>query len=425
MQSLGMQAGMSGLPRASSIASPANASAGRTASGNNAFAGLLRNDVNGGVRLSGMERMLSRGASLPMQSGAAQLSGGTAAFVPLSGQEVGQSLAQLRLPLTEGNLSLGKSMVECGAPLTRENVTLLKNTLAQLPTAVASRPSSVSAVWFLQSNQLPVTAQNVTVLGNFIASHPQLGQQLFSLQGEFKRVSKAQGGLNQSALETLNQVPGLLGELVPQPGGRKGSKRLFDLARQSGIETNIGLLGGGEPDWELAQLMRDLRESLGDKSSQLQGFFSAAEGLDENVQALRLLNQARPDDGFAYYCLQVPLRVEPAEFAEIWIRYRLNDDGTKVVDSENVRLEFYISTEYLGDLFCTLEIVYGKVSATVSSDNEAVVEYVSEYLPALVERITGLGWAVEKVESVLREAKPHDPVPRASFGSLERVDVQA
>ncbi len=353
-------------------------------------------------------------------------------FAPMSGQDVGQALSGLKQPLTEANVGLATSMVEHGIPLTRENLASLKSALAQLPPESAAglpQPARVGAAWFLQSSQLPLTPQNISTLGHFIAANPQLGQQLFLLQGELRRMVENPQRRAGRTLEMLAEVPGLLGEFLLEPGGGKKSgragRRLFDLARQAGIETHVALQSGSEPDWDLLAVMRDLRAALAGQDSGLEGVLGLMAGLEENLRALQLINQARPDAGLAFYYLQVPLRLDRGESAEIWIRYRIAEDGSRLVDPEDLRIEFLVSTQNLGNLSCTLEVARRTVHVDLGSDCEEVRLFVERSLEVLAERIAESGWLPGRLGATLRPFTGRPLVDRQDLESLETVNVQA
>ncbi len=368
-----------------------------------------------------------------LQQGQLRLALMKSLFAPMSGQDVGQALSGLKLPLTEANVGLATSMVEHGIPLTRENLASLKSALAQLPPETSAaglpQPARVGAAWFLQSSQLPVTAQNIATLGHFIAANPQLGQQLFLLQGELRRLVENPHRRAGRTLEMLSEVPGLLGEFLLEPGGGKRSgkagRRLFDLARQAGIETHVALQSGSDQDWDLLRVMRDLRAALAGQDVGLEGVLGLMAGLEENLRALQLINQARPDAGLAFYYLQVPLRLDRGESAEVWIRYRVADDGSRLVDPEDLRVEFLISTENLGRLICTLEVARRLVHVDLGSDSEEIRLFIERYLEPLAERLAESGWNPGRIGATLRPFTDRPLVDRRDFESLETVNVQA
>jgi len=227
----------------------------------------------------------------------------------------------------------------------------------------------------------------------------------------------------------LAEVPGLLGEFLLEPGGGKKSgkaaRRLFDLARQAGIETHVALQSGSEQDWDLLRVMRDLRAALAGQDAGLEGVLGLMAGLEENLRALQLINQARPDAGLAFYYLQVPLRLDQGESAEVWIRYRISEDGSRLVDPEDLRIEFLVSTENLGNLSCTLEVARRTVHVDLGSDSEEVRLFIERYLEVLAERIAESGWQPGRIGATLRPFTGRPLVEHQELESLETVNVQA
>lgn len=461
MQLFGLQNGLSGVQRQSVAANVTNSGSGPVPTGSNSivakggpgvqfaagqtlFGQVTGKGADGSFTLRFGNTALNARSAVPLsvgqnihvavqgqQRGVLHLQVVTSGFTAMSSQDVSQGLATLKLPLTEGNMSLATAMVEHGAPLTKENFAVLKNALAQLPAAANGGASStqVGAAWFLQNSQLPLNPQNIGVLSNFIAAHPQLGQQLFSLQSEIKKLTSNPGNQSDKVMKMLGEVPGLLGEFILEPTSRKGgsktSKRLFDLAKQAGIETNLAIIGGGESDWELLQLMRQLRAALSGQPEVSAGVMASLKGMEENLLALQLINQAKPDAGLAFYYLQIPLEFDQGEYAEIWIRYRLREDGTRVVDSDDTRLEFFINTEYLGELSCTIDVSGKRVEVKMASEHPQLADYVTGYYPVLQDRLQALGWTVGKLEFSERLVQAREIVERQDISTLEKINVQA
>lgn len=356
-------------------------------------------------------------------------------FTAMSDGQLSSALSGLKLPVSDESLALAKTMVEHGVPLTRENFASLRSVLAQVSAQGGGQAQAlpqqvqVGAAWFLQCNHLPVSPQNVTALGAFIAANPQLGAQLFALQGELRRMAESPGRQSRRALDLLAEVPGILGEYLLEPTsqerGGKAGRRLFDLARQAGIETHVGVLGGGgEQDWDLVAMLRRLRAALAGEA-RLQGALGLVEGLEEHLRALQLINQARPDAFLGFYYLQVPLRVEQGESAEVWIRFSRDEEGERTVDPEDCRIEFRISTEHLGELVCTLDVKGRTVHLDLGAASEEVRSFVESGLPVLVERLAGLGWSPRRVGCTLRPFQERPLVEHQDFATLETVNVQA
>lgn len=350
-----------------------------------------------------------------------------------SAQNINETLSQMRLPLSEGNVSLATSMTENGITLSKENFTSLKSALAQLPpeTSQAGTPSSrVGATWFLTQNQLPVTGQNVALLSNFLASHPQLGQQLFNLKkGVGQSISSVDRGAMGGKSDALAQLSGMIGEMVleaPQKrGSAKGRGKLMNMAKQFGIETHLALVGNGEQDWELLALMRAAREEMAASGRQASGLAEALNKFENNVNALRLMNNGRPNDETAFYYMQIPLRQDREDTANVWIRYHVTEDGERVVDGNDTHLDFSIFTEHLGELRCSVSVFEKHLFVDVCTEFEPVRQLISQNLVVLTERLRELGWTVERARVSLQGLDTPPLLGCQESVSMEPINVQA
>lgn len=360
--------------------------------------------------------------------GRLQLSLVQGAFTPMSQADLSSALTGMKFPPSEENLALARTMVEHQVPLTKENFALFKAALAQTEAGPATLPlpARAGAVCFLQANNLPLSPQNVLTLANFIAAHPQISAQLFALQGELRKLADSPS-TSRRAMEILAEVPGVLGEFLLEPAGKaagaRPGKRLMDLARQAGIETHLGLVGGGEQDWDLVTLLRHLRGQLAAEEG-VAGVLGMLGQLEENLRAHQLINQARPET-WGYYYMQVPLRLDNQEMAELWIRYRVEDGRERVVDPDSCALELVVSTQNLGDIYFSIEVSGRAVSLDAASSDEGVRDLLEEQLPRLAERLAGLGWLPGRLGASLRALPQRPLVARQDLESMERFNVQA
>ncbi|MBI3926727.1 MAG: flagellar hook-length control protein FliK [Armatimonadetes bacterium] len=355
-------------------------------------------------------------------------------FTKMSSSDISLTLANLKLPASEANVALAKTMLEHNIPLTRENMAYLKTVLAQTAGdggRVPSTTSRVGAAHFLQSSQLPATPQNVTALANFMATNPQLGVQMFTLNHEFRRLAKTQSGDSRTA-ELLNALPGALGEFILDPRRRNTAKRnsekLFDAARQLGIESHLGTAGGGEDAWDLLAMMRELRQNLeaDAQNEDVSRVLTLMREAEENLLAHKLINQAKPESTVGYYYLQVPMRLDEGECAEIWVRYHTDDEGEKFVDSDSTRIEFLVNTEHLGELSFTVDLAGGMIHVDLGTPSEEVREFATRYLLALVDRLQTAGWVPGRVWATYRPfSGKRRLVEHTNFEDLERCNVQA
>lgn len=370
------------------------------------------------------------------QNGQMTLNMSSNLFSSLDSQVVGQTLVKMNVPLTESNLGLANSMLEHNLPLDKQTFQSIQKAVTQLPPAPnqAVANARTGAACFLQASGIPVTPQNITALSNFIVSHPQIGQQLYNMQGEIKKIRSEPGKLSEASLELLEKAPGLLegmgiapNELKSAKNTRGRAKALFESAKRAGIETALTWVGDDEDQWELAEYMRRLRGAVKEDPQAFGQLGAFLQNAEENLQALQLLNRAKPDPGLAYYYLQIPMRSELGESAEVWIRYRWKDD-VRVIDPDNARVEFLINTYALGALFFALDIVGGVIGLNVKTENEDVLEFVRSYLPALEDRFNESGWQTEPFEAevgnVGNNLHIEDITETADISSMESCDVQ-
>lgn len=360
-------------------------------------------------------------------------------FTKMSSADVSQTLTQLKVPNNEGNVNLAKVMVEHKIPLTKENFTFLKSVLAQpaQPGANGQPPSMtsrVSATHFLQSSNLPTTPQNVSTMANFLTTNPQIGGQMFALNTEFRRMTKVQAGDSTAIIESMTGVQSALGEYILDPkrrkesGTKKPGKKLYDMAKQTGIEGNLAsTYGGGEDAYDLLEMLRQLRGQMqGKNDAETAKLLALLKGLEENIEAHKLINQARSESALGYYYLQVPLRLENDDMAEIWVSYYNEEDGSRVVDPEDTVIEFLINTENLGEIYLTMELRAGKVHVDLGTPDEAVREFAARFLPALSGRLSQLGFAPGRVGATYRPfSGGRRLVEHEDFEDLERCSVQA
>lgn len=358
----------------------------------------------------------------------------------MSKSDLTEALLHDHMPTSEENIQLAHSMVEHSVPVTKENLTFLKSVLAQVSQqpgqgpnqAQASLPNKVGATFFLQSNNIPVTPQNVATLANFLTTNPQVGTQMMALQTEFRKMAEAPSTISAKSMELLQQVPGLLGEVVIEPNaqlGRKSAKRLKDLARDMGIEARVGPGGGpDEEDWNLARELQQIRQAIeqegdGENLAPLLGMMKE---LEENLQAHQLINQQKTAQQYGFFYFQMPLPLNLGDTAEVWIRFRQENDGSRTVDSEDSKLEFLVCTEHLGELTFVVDLFGDSAIIEVATPSEAVRNFVERFLPALKERVEWLGWDVSQIGATYRAFQGRRKVvDRQDFDQMERVSVQA
>ena len=368
--------------------------------------------------------------------------------------DLSTTLTSMKVPMDAGNLNLAKTMVELKIPLTQENFSMMKQVLAQTnqpagkagaagaaaggvagtPAAIGQKAPmnmQVAATSFLQNSQLPVTPQNVTVLSNFLSNNPQVGMQMVSLNTELKKMTENANLSSKDMNKMIGELQNGLGKMVMEPPGRanqqaqmKSAKNLKDLAKQTGIEFNLGATGyGGGEEWDFTQILQRMRERFAKEGIGGNELLALMKGLEENLEAQKLINMAKSESNLGYYFLQIPVHPDSAE---LWLEYNEDSDGNRVVDAQDARIEFMVNTEAMGELNFLVEIRQGKASVFLGTASEEVRRFATPYLPALAEKILAMGYQRGHFRTVFR---PHSGkrqlVEHTDFEQLERFDVQA
>ncbi len=370
------------------------------------------------------------------QNGRIQLQLLKSPFTKMSTSDLSQTLTSLKVPTNEGNVNLAKVMVEHKIPLTRETFTAMKTVLANPPQPGANGQlptlnNRVSAVQFLQQSQLPLSPQNVNTIANFLNTNPQIGVQMVALNTEFRTLAKAATGNGAATVELMSGVQSALGEFILEPKKRtdkqKTSSKLKNFAKQGGIEGNLGsLYRGSDEGWDLLQMMRQLRSQIATEGEN-EKLLALLKGLEENLEAHKLINQGRTENNMGWYYLQIPMRLENGEQAEIWVRYYTDEEGGgRFVDLEDTSVEFLVTTAEMGELYFTVYLKGQLANIDMATPNEEVREFAARYLPALADRIARLGWNPGRVSASYRAHQgKRELVEREDFESLERCSVQA
>lgn len=354
--------------------------------------------------------------------------------------DLSTTLTSMKVPIDASSMDLAKTMVELKIPLTKENFTMMKQVLAQTSPTGANAPggpnsapmtSKVAATSFLQNSQLPVTPQNVTVMSNFLANNPQIGMQLVSLNTELKKTMENTHIAAKDLNKMIGEVQKDLGKMMLEPPSRnnKGAemqnpKNLKGMAKQTGIEFNLGAMGmGGGEEWDFAEILKRMRERFKKEGVGGDELLALMKSLEENLEAQKLINRAKTESNLGYYYLQLPLHPDPAE---VWLEYTEDGEGNRVVDFQDTRIEFLVNTEEMGELHFLVEVRQGKASVFLGTASEEVRRFATGYLPALAERILALGFDRGQFRTVFRQhSGKRELVEHTDFEELERYNVQA
>ncbi len=364
----------------------------------------------------------------------------TTPFQKQSSANLQNTLSQLKLPVSEANTQLAKMMTEHNVPLTKENFALVQR--AASPVSQSGLQGSqlpvqarVGAVAFCQANQIAPTTQNVQVIANFIATSPQLGEQMSQLSTELRTtIRKAGGGVHGKALNELNAM---LSKVTMNPGESKpaqgeggkpkeaspGARKLMRMARESGIEPGLHPFLSEDDDWDLVLRLRHQNPG---KGSDLSAVSALAAKLEENLKAVRLMNAGRSESTLGYYYLQVPMRLEHNEFAEVWVQYFNLGNGGREVDPNDTQIEFTVKTAHLGELTYVLNVKGTSVTVDVYSPSDEVRELVASELPGLRHMVKLLGWTPGRFKASFRPDSGRRSLKNSQdFEELDAFDVEA
>lgn len=415
----------------------------------NTVHGRIAGQQNGQFMLQLGDQMLRADSRLPLKvgdsislqvqghnQGQVHLSILTSPATKMTMSDLSNTLTSLKIPMDASNMELAKSMVELKIPLTKENFSMMKQVVAQANQGGSGAQNAplttkVAATGFLQNSQLPVTPQNVTVLSNFLSNNPQVGMQMVSLNTELKKMMETTHIAAKDLNKMIGDVQSGLGKMMLEPPGRenqqaqmKNPKNLKDMAKQTGIEFNMGtsLYGGGE-EWDFAAILKRMRERLSGEGMGHDELHSLMKSLEENLEAQKLINSAKTESNLGYYYLQLPIMGDPAE---LWLEYTEDREGNRVVDFQDTRIEFLVNTAEMGELHFLVEIRQGKASVFLGTASEEVRRFANSYLPALAERVLALGFDRGHFRTVFRQhSGKRQLVEHTDFEDLERYNVQA
>ena len=419
---------------------------------------------NGQVTLQLGDQMLQAQSRVPLKVGDAislqvrgqnqgqvHLSVLTSPATKMTMADLTTTLTSMKVPIDAAGMELAKSMVELKIPLTKENFTMMKQVLAQtapkggaatakggpagpaggsqqVQAQQAPLTSKVAATSFLQNSQLPITPQNVTVLSNFLSNNPQIGMQMVSLNTELRKVMENTHIAAKDMNKMIGEVQKGLGKMVMEPPSRNKQpetpKNLKGMAKQTGIEFNLGAMGyGGGEEWDFAAILQRMRERFAAEGVGGEELLALMKSLEENLEAQKLINRAKSESNLGYYYLQIPLNPDPAE---LWLEYTEDGEGNRIVDFQDTRIEFLVNTEEMGELHFLVEVRQGKASVFLGTASEEVRRFATPYLPALAERILAMGFQRGQFRTVFRQhSGKRELVEHTDFEELERYNVQA
>lgn len=357
----------------------------------------------------------------------------TSPFARMSESDLSTALNNINVPADAKSVNIAKGMVEFGIPLTSQNFGEVNKALAQLP-----RPATMTdmaACSLLKDFNMPLTPNNIMTMSDFIARNPMLGAQLVELQSHFNKDIKKTKDSSKEMINMIEETKESINGLTVSPKQQSPQgmgKNLKRLARESGIERTEyrGGMRDSEDEWELVVLNRRLGKMVAtdktEKGTVLRNALTVVGNMQENFSAHQIINRGKPGSELAYYFIQIPLKLDnELVTVEARIKYYDEEEG-RVVDPEDTRIEFDVTTERLGELHFDLKVKNGMINLDVGSQNEETLDFMEKFLPTLQENLLKTGYALKNFRNKALEDFNRPPlVRRENFETLEKVNVQA
>ncbi|MFP4497944.1 MAG: flagellar hook-length control protein FliK, partial [Vulcanimicrobiota bacterium] len=358
----------------------------------------------------------------------------TLTFARVSQSDLSQALTSMKLPVNEKSMAIAKGLVEFQLPLTPKNVQDFTRLMSSLPRPMT--PTDMAAASFLKMARLPMTPANVKLLSSFIAKHPMLGEQLFSIQKDPGAEATTKETSDREVM--LEDIRGNLRNYIVDPRKQQReamAKNLRNLAGEEGIEKlEYNGFGGSdlEDSWQLMKLTRQLQnlplEGLSrEEAANRQKALGLLKEMGENLGAHQLINRGKiVESDLAFYYFQVPFKLNDEETTvEIRIKYH-NEEDEKVVDPENTHIEFDVTTENLGDMHVDLKVRNAVVSLEINNWSGELAEFMERFIPSLRQNIKNMGYKPGLFKTgVLDEMQRRGLISKLDMDSMEKIDVQA
>ena len=416
--------GMGQAPAAGQIAAPAGANPPGTAN-----APLLPGQVLQGRVLSSRgetlqlqfgSRLINAQSEVPLHPGAqiqvkvkGQLEGKLnlqllrqEAFKPLTSEDLSEAFSRLKLPSSESNLQLGRNMVKNGVSLSRDNFSALQKGLSTFSNPT---PQEFKSAAFLLQNRQPLTPKNISTFAAFLTQHPEMGEQLLTLQGRLRDLTNRSGSREARHLAKL--IDGFTLE-PQQQNPAQMQARLEKLARLLGAEP-----GEERLEKNLNSALTGMAGAEGE-GAELPGLL---EGLQQNIAAQRLVNTADPEAPQSYYLLQVPLKLGPdeARTLELKIKYYRDEENAKKVDMDDLRLEFSCELPELGKTEVALTLAKGKLGLQFQARDQAAASFLEKESLEWKNKLRKSGFEIAGVDF-----KVAPPAENLEEKEPERVDIE-
>ena len=263
------------------------------------------------------------------------------------------------------------------------------------------------------------------------------GEKLYQLdlavdKGVLEKVVSSLASL--SVNKDVADNPENLKQLVDRSGLSYESKLKDALLSNTGLSKNLNALVEKDLKALLLRLSQDLEQVSGVMSKDgkapvnpiLNNLLEVVNASIEKIETNQLVNYltSRNDQQVV---LQIPVVLpEGIKTAELYIRSG-SKRGKKGKSAEDCHIVFLLTMRNLGNLRIDTQVTEKKMKCAIQVDNKEIAGFVERNLPELSQRLSGLGYRVEKLSCMVEKPDTKQIVPLEGFSLLEMrlVDIVA
>ena len=290
------------------------------------------------------------------------------------------------------------------------------------------------ALTFLRAN-LPSSTSWADIVGKL--EKILTGEKLYQLdlavdKGVLEKVVSSLASL--SVNKDVVDNPENLKQLVDRSGLSYESKLKDALLSNTGLSKNLNALVEKDLKGLLLKLSQDLEQLPGVMNKDgkapvnpiLNNLLEVVNASIEKIETNQLVNYltSRSDQQVV---LQIPVVLpEGIKTAELYIRSG-GKRGKKGKSAEDCHIVFLLTMRNLGNLRIDTQVMEKKMKCAIQVDNREIARFVKRNLPDLSQRLSGLGYRVEKLSCMVTKPDTKKIVPLEGFSLLEMrlVDIVA
>jgi hypothetical protein len=363
-------------------------------------------------------------------------------FSKLTTKELAEHLTKLNIPSTPENMKLAKSLLEFKMPLTRENLQDVKLALALM---TKKTDGDLQAGAFMKLKSMNMTPENAKSLQSLFSQNGDMSKQMDQLQNMAKFFAASGRGLinDPSLAGLLSQMVGMFGDMMPKPqdGEKKIAKKLKDLAGEVGIDDEDGSVDKakgkksscrgtlGKLKKKFEDKISKLKQHSGkDREDLLKETADLIDGLDENLEAQRLINNSPSVDDESFLYLQVPLKMPDNTTKTVHIKFEYEYDlnGQKFVNPKNTHIEFSIETEHMGIINIIMNLNKRRISCYFETENQKVRHHINRYGPELIKKFQDKAYKITDWDCNIEKKPvsfPQNLLEKEEFALIDTLDV--